>query len=307
VRSLAAGDFRDRVTFIIGPGRASGKTALLNAGLALLRAAGVKPAFLGMGFDGELKGGHEEARPGRGARPSLPRIGVEPGELFVSAESWIATASIRPEIVALLPGSGALGRLVLARAGRRGEVLLVGPDSNESAREAVRLAREEGGASSVLVDGALDRVTQVASVPGAGFLATFRLDPIGLPALAAKMRLLSRLTGLETAGAGAVGNAEESVFSLEGPLTSSTLETLPETARTLVVEDFTKVFLDSGRLDKLERSRELRVRRRIDFGGFVVVLQGIKIEGLLAELGEGFPSELLIANPFEARASMAVA
>jgi len=295
VRRLAAGDFSGRVTMITGPGRASGKTSLLNAALALLRGAGESPAFLGIGFDGErkdLEGGRSQPSAGRGS----PRIAVAAGELFVSAEGLIGPSATLPEILALLPGRSALGRLALVRARRPGEVVLVGPDSNEVAALAVRLAREEGGASTVLVDGAFNRLTQVASLEGAGFLSSLRIDAAGLERALEHLRLLGRLSSLPVHEE---REGEALVHAVQGPLTAGVLETVPESARILVAEDLTKVFLGEAELGVLARRRELRVRRAMRFGGFVLVLHGVTAERVMEGLEGRVPEELLIENPYE--------
>lgn len=304
MRGLSAADFAGRVSFITGPGRATGKTSLLNAALALLRGAGEKPAFLGVGFDGAAKGqgaeGASEARRLRGGGG----IGVEAGELFVSAEDWIGGSSLRPEILALLPGRSALGRLALARAGRAGTVVLVGPDSNEVVAEAVRIARDEAGAGSVLVDGAFNRLTQVARIPGARFYSSVRLDAAGLAQAARGMRVLARLAGLPRSSPEGREGGENTIpnnsITIAGPLTGSVLAGLPAGTGSIIVEDFTKVFLDEAELSALLRNRDLFVARRIDFGGFVLVLHGLDAPRVIEALGPGFPEELLIENPYEA-------
>jgi len=98
--TIAGSDFAGRVTFVTGPDRGSGKTSFLNYALGLLRAEGEKPAFLGIGLDGE-------ASKDEGAgRPVL--VPCRSGELFLTAERYLAESGCRPEIVGALPGSGAL-------------------------------------------------------------------------------------------------------------------------------------------------------------------------------------------------------
>jgi hypothetical protein len=336
MRRLEVGELAGRVTFITGPGRASGKTSLLNAALGLLRRAGEKPAFLGIGFDGEMKfrssveGGTRDGSGFPGLRGAT-RIVAEAGELFVTASACLAASAVRPEVLALLPGSGALGPLALVRAWRRGEVVLVGAEANDVVLEAVRLAREEFGHRSLLIDGAFDRITQVAVVPGARFLSSLRVDAAGLSQVVRRMRLLARLSrlplhedgrregglspqakgsiegGRKGEGASSGGTAEGTgtgtgngrLLPIRGPLTSSVLASLPPEAEVVVVDDLTKVFLEESELDSLERRHVLRVRQRIDFGGFVIVLHGMERQRLLDALGPGFPEALLVANPYE--------
>jgi hypothetical protein len=304
VRELDAGLFRDRVTFISGPGRASGKTSLLGAALLLLRREGQPFAILGLGFDGEGKGGDEAkagtrfSEAGRGDRES--RISVAAGEIFVSAESWLRGSPVCPEILAALPDSSALGRLAIARATRSGEVILVGPGRNDLVSEAIRLCQEEFGARSVIVDGAFDRLTQVSAVPGARHIQALRIDSANLSAMARKMRLVAMLAALPRFDAEAKTNASRAeVCEIVGPLTASVLLRVGDSSRGIVVDDMTKIFLEESELGFLLRRRRLLVRRSLDFSGFVLVLQGVNAKGLFEALGRDFPSDLLIRNPYE--------
>ncbi|MEI6876540.1 MAG: hypothetical protein WCL50_15580 [Spirochaetota bacterium] len=293
MRVLHADDFAGRVTFITGPGRATGKTSLLNAALALLRAGGESTAILGMGFDGEGSGARGDAET-LGAR-GCARIRVAAGELFVSAEAWLDGSTLCPEILAVLPGSSALGRLALVRARRAGAIVLVGPEGNGMAAQAIDIARREFGATSAVVDGAFNRISQVAVLPGSRFISSVRLDAANLPGLAKRMRLLARLSGLPTSAASPMDGA----FEVRGPLTATTIADIPTGAPGVIVEDFTKVFLDEGELEAFLRGRDLAVRRYVEFRGFVLVLQGVDERRVAELLGPGFPEGLLIRNPYE--------
>jgi hypothetical protein len=285
---LEAGDFLGRVTFITGPGKHCGKTTLLNACLALLRGAGEAPAFLGVGFEGE----------GRDALSGLrkPRIACLPGEVFVTAERYLRETACRPELLDVLPGSTALGRLAIARAGRAGAVTLVGPERNEIAAFALSRIAEEGWARTVLVDGAINRITQVSSFPGARFLFALRVSPSELDRSVRRMRLAHALQALPVADA---ARMEGPVYELEGPLTDETVKKLPEGAKSVVVEDFTKIFLDASSLAAFRRGRGLYLRSGSDFGGFVVVLRDLSRRRFLAALGDPVLASLVAFNPYE--------
>ena len=302
MRQLCPGDFAGRVTFITGPGRSSGKTSLLNASLAMIRQEGKRPAFLAVGFEGSAKALGEGAAAQDGSRVRLhaegPRIHVEPGEIFVGAGAWLRGSGLMPEVLAPLSGSGALGRLALVRAHRAGEAVLVGPDSNEALAEAITIMRDEWAASTVLVDGALDRVTQVASVEGARFLAAVMVDRAGFPATLSWMRRTLALAALPTLGTVEGGAG---LLALEGPLTPAVAEGLPPWATTVLVDDLTKVFLGGQGLSILLRTRTLAVRRSLEFGGFVVSRRGIEAGALIDAIGTSIPGDLLFACPCEVR------
>lgn len=293
---LEAGTFSGRTTFVTGPEKGCGKTSLLNRALGLLREAGERPAFLGVGFDGEGRDALSASR--------APRIACRAGEVFMSAERYLRGSAASPEILEVLPGASALGRLAVARATRDGEAVLVGPERNELLAWALSRVAEEGWARSVLVDGAINRITQVAAFPGARFVFSLRVSPAELERQVARLRLMHRLAGLPRAGAGDEG-LEAPVHRVSGPLTRETAALVPEGAATVVVEDFTKIFLDLPALTAFLRSRTLAVRAAPEFAGFVVVPRELPRERVVAALREreGEGAEAILArvawNPYE--------
>lgn len=308
-------DFLGRVTFITGPGKDCGKTTLLNACLALAREAGDRPAFFGIGFDGEARDSLSGLR--------KPRIEARPGEVFVTAEPYLRASRCLPEILDVLPGSTALGRLAIARAHRPGAVTLVGPERNELASWALSRIHDEGWARTVLVDGAINRITQVAAFGGARFVFSVRVSPSDLERQARRLRLVSTLLGLppfvdgdgqrgdgRAGGAGgdhATGGLPGSAYFLDGPLTRESAERVPREAATVVVEDFTKVFLDGQELAAFRRGRTLAVRNKVDFGGFIVVLRDLGEEAFRLAVADEAVMGQVSFNPYACDARGAVA
>lgn len=144
-------------------------------------------ALIAVGYEGEAGGRLSEA--------SRPSVRVEPGNVFVTTERYGAPCS--PELLDLVPGSTALGRLCVQRATRRAKVILVGPEGNSLLSWATRRVVEEGWADTVIVDGAADRLTPVASVPGARFVYAMRVDRAGLAAAVKAARRMAALAALE--------------------------------------------------------------------------------------------------------------
>lgn len=362
--NLAAGGFSGRVTFLAGAGKGSGKTTLLNYALGLMRDSGESAAFLGIGFDGEQRAG---------AR--LPRIACRRGEVFVTASQYLAISGCRPEVLDVLPGSSPLGRLAIVRARRDGEVVLVGCERNDYTARAIETIRGEGWALTVLVDGAMSRITQVSAFPGARFVFTVRALPGDLEGSAAAVRRLAALADLPVVGAGSGAHDNDAsaaglptpacalddrasapgppthgcaldddvsaaglptpacapdyhasapglptrgcaldndvsaaglptpACALDGPLTATTLERVPAAARTIVVDDFTKVFLDASALGALRRERVLAVRTGVEFAGFVVTLRDVSRARFLAALDDPAAAEMIAFNPYEVGAA----
>jgi hypothetical protein len=301
--TIGAPELAGRVTFVTGPDKGSGKTSFLNYALSLLRSAGEAPAFLGIGLDGDLS---PAGGPGRaGGRSIIP---CEPGELFLSAERYIEDSGCEPEIAAVLPGGNALGRLAIVRARRPGLAVLVGPERNELAAEAISIMRELG-ARSVLVDGSMNRITQVSSFAGARFYFAMRAGPGELEPRLGSMRRLALLAGLPelgeearrdpTACAAAAGLPEPARL-VQGPLTSLTLSRLGDASGTIVVEDFTKVFLRWDELRALLRKGSLAVLHGLAFGGFVLRLHDLGRAAFAAALGDPDLEAMIAFNPYEA-------
>ena len=283
-----AEDFLGRVTFVTGPEKHCGKTTFLNRALALVRAAGERPAFLSVGYDGEARDSLSAAR-----KPSVP---VAAGDVVVSAERFLRDGRILPEILETLPGGSAFGRICVARANRSGRIVLVGPEGNQGVSRVLSFLRDEGAARTILVDGAINRITQVASWPGARFVFVLRTDAAGLDKAARQARRLSLLSTLKPVPAG-FGAGEGEVL-LAGPLTAATAAALPESVRGVSVEDFTKVFLEDGELRSFLSGRALFVGTPIECAGIVAVLRGVSRQTFLSRLDEGTASRVVF-NPYE--------
>lgn len=299
---LSSHDFAGRVSFVTGPEKGCGKTTFVNRALALLRAAGERAAFLTVGFEGEAGPGSPPG--GAGRRPTIDCL---PGEVFLSSELYLRGSTCSPEILDLLPGSTALGRLALARARRRGQVVLVGPERNDYAAWAIDRVLEEGWARSVLVDGAINRITQVSARSDARLFYVARIGPGDLDRQLRSLRRMFTLARLPLwpAGrdpAGAEHGFPAPVAALEGPLTAETLSRLPPAAKTILVDDFTKVFLEASALAALLRSRSIVVRRRLWLSAFVVALRDLSRARFLDALGDRDLQSLVAFNPYEARA-----
>jgi len=87
---------------------------------------------------------------------------------------------------------------------------------------------------------------------------------------------------------------------LRGPLSASLIAGLPESAEILVVEDFTKVFLDEGELAALSRRLSLHVARAIPLAAIAALRHGVSRTELEAALADGAALELLAADAYDA-------
>lgn len=282
----AAGLFLDKVNLIIGPGKACGKTLFAKAAALSVRAAGDRLALMAVGADGGAE------------RAAANEVGLEAGEVFVTAERLLAGATCLPVLLETLPGASALGRVVVARAARRGRAALAGPERNECLAIAAERILGEGWASTVIVDGALNRITQIASLGKARLFYAIVADKANCRTMAAKLRDFLRLVELPEAAIGAGGAAEPAAYRLPGPLTASAAERIPEQTRLVVIEDFSKVFLEGRDLSAFLRRHRLAVAQPVDFGGFSVVLGGIRREDFEELLGEEASKRVVSWNAY---------
>jgi hypothetical protein len=304
---IGLGGYLGRSTFVTGPGKGCGKTSYLNAVLAGLRKAGERPGILGIGFDGESRDGLTQ-----GERPRIP---VFPGETVLTAGDFLGSSRARFEILDILPGGGAFGRYVIARVLRRGDALLVGPESNEKSALAIARMRGEFGVGTILADGAMNRMTPVSASGGARFVFVLRVERKDLERQIAAMKRIHRLASLPRAmsapdeagkearigGLAGLGG-ESRPFVLRGPLSPLVAARLDASDCAVTVEDFTKIFLDSRQLDSFSRRHSLSVARGIEFAGFAVILRNLDRDEFLSALGDETIAKLVAFNPCEAGA-----
>jgi hypothetical protein len=272
------------VTAITGFEKGSGKTTFLNYALPLVRRSGPVAVFT-IGVDGALKARDSAAPP--------PAIHVEAGDLVMTTDAFARAATARFEILEAIPGRSTLGKLFLGRAVRRGSVTLVGCEHLSVLADKITQVRQEGWATSVLVDGAVNRLTQVSALGELGFVFTVRIDRGNLHRAAARMQNLHRLAGLPV-----VVDPSADTLRIEGPLDPSRLTELAPEVRGISVEDFTKVFLEPAELARALQRLEFSVRRGFRLICFAVALRDVSRDELLRALGEPLQESLLF-NPYE--------
>ncbi len=274
------------VTAVTGFEKGSGKTTLLGALRPLARRAG-PVALFGIGVDGSLKSGVD----GRAAV-----VRVEAGDVVQTTDLFARASSTRLEVLDVLPSRTSLGRLLLGRAIRDGEVTLVGDESLSALSRSIDLVTDERWAASVLVDGAASRITQAAALDGVRFLFTVRVDGANLCRVAERVRALAALATLPI-----VPDPPEGTLRLEGPLTEEGLEALPRDLAALSLEDLTKSFLPPRALLRLVETVACSVRRGIALLGVVASRRDVTEEELREAVGP-LAAPFLLPSPFEAAA-----
>jgi hypothetical protein len=243
-------------------------------------------AVFTIGVDGSLKARDTSAPPAE--------IRVEPGDLVMTTDLFSRASTASFEVLEAIPGRSTLGRLFLGRVVRGGSVTLVGSEHLSVLAEVIAQVRREGWAASVLVDGAVNRITQVSALGDLGFVFTARIDRGNLQRVAARIRSLNQLAALEVEP---TPSAE--ILRIEGPLTLPQLAELPVHQTRLSVEDFTKVFLEPAELARALQRLEITVRRGFRLLCIAVTLRDVTRAEFLLAIGES-AAEAVLFNPYEA-------
>jgi len=193
---------------------------------------------------------------------------------------------------------------VLGRVRRGGIVELTGPAHNRQLGEILRHLTAECGIKTILVDGAMDRITQLSAATGglqAGFVMTLRVNPANLARSAQWVRLMDLLRHIPAADAAAACGA----VALDGALTAHKRSLLPAAPAPLVLEDFTKVFLGYGEMAGLCRERPVFFRNRHPLRFVVADLMDVDRGEFLAALGPSGETIPVVFNPYLAERSAA--
>ena len=277
----ALGEVAGAVTAVTGFEKGSGKTTFLNFALPYARARG-PVALFSIGVDGALKAGEAGAS---------GEIQVQPGDVVMTTEAFARASTARFEVLEALPGRTGLGPLLLGRAQRAGSVTLVGSEHFSTLAQMIERVRAEGWAASVLVDGAVNRITQVSALGAVKFVFCVRVDPVNLARVAARIRALAALAALPTVAEPAAGT-----LRLEGPISAETLKSLAP-GSPLSAEDFSKFFLEPQDLLRTLERQAWSLRRPLDLLCFAVALRGLEPAQLLAAVGPAAAADVLL-NPF---------
>jgi len=124
----------NKTTFLVGNKKNAGKTTFLNYALAQLREV-VQPAFFTIGIDGEASDLIFDT--------PKPKVYTEIGDYVVTSGLMINKSDALFEIIHVFPYKTVLGRLVLAKTLRSGNIELVGSEDNKQLAEIVDYLRNE--------------------------------------------------------------------------------------------------------------------------------------------------------------------
>lgn len=290
--------FLHKTVFIAGSEKNAGKTTFLNYLLRRVRPV-TTPAFLSIGVDGETRDlvfGTQK-----------PRIFTEPGDFLVTTGEMLDLSDGLFELREVFPFRTALGRIVAAKTLRSGHVELVGPETNDQLAGILSYLRAREGIDTILVDGAAGRITQVAAESSAddprsrstiagSFAYVLKVTPGNLNTAVDKLK---RLTIMEDIPAFEPAGVKGKTFFVRGALTRQRADSIPDDAVNLVIDDFTKIFLDWRRLKRLAGKNKLHFRQKYDLLCAVLVLHDVSREDFLRISGNSMDAGRLFFNPYQ--------
>jgi hypothetical protein len=280
-------EFRDKVTFISGSSKNAGKTTFLNYLLPRLRREG-EFAFLTIGIDGERKD--------QIFGTDKPVIHTEVGDNLLTCESMMNNSDGSFEILQVFPWKTVLGKLVFLKTLRSGLIELAGPENNDQLQHIIEFIKESAEIGTILIDGAVNRITQISSSKGSGFYYVSKIAPENYKSALERIRVVARLNEQKSSY---FKLGQNDVYYHSGAFTEKTMKNLDDSYEAIVLDDFTKVFLSYSELQHLLKNFKLFFLNTIVLEAFVFNLYNIDRLDFLKELemaGIKFPC---IFNPYE--------
>ena len=245
---LVAGSGARRIAFL-GLAKNVGKTTALLGVLAELARRGVLVGTTSAGRDGE----EFDAITGE----PKPRYRIAPGQLVASAASTFEAASFPAREIETLPFTTRFGPIQVRRAEDWGEIEVIGP-ATASQLSGTAEALESAGAELLLLDGAVGRRAFAGARVSDGVVLSVGMSAAGtLEGLVSAAAAAAELVRLPRASGGLEGREHP------GALTDDAVRANPpRSGDTLVVEDFTCVFLSpSTRRELADAGVRLAARR----------------------------------------------
>ena len=276
------GQFHNKTTFIVGNDKHTGKTTFLKYALRNLRARGCRPAYMSIGVDGE----------GCDFLHGIPKptIVVQPGDIVVTSAQCLENSDAAYQILNVFPQVTVLGRMSLVSITRSGFVELTGPENNQQLSAILDYVKSETEADAILVDGAVNRLSQVASNQSAGFVMVMKVTSSNLIHAAEQIRLLHLLANLPSCG-----NCDS--MPITGALTESRLKTIPQDCKAISIVDFTRVFLSYKQMQSLCDKHSVSIKNKFTLRYFIVNLFDVDRGAFAKMLGDHI-GQYVVFNPF---------
>lgn len=247
-----------KTTFIVGNKKNSGKTTFLNGALEKLRDKG-RLAYLSIGVDGETSDqifGFPK-----------PRVFAKKGDYVVTLGDALQYTHAKFKVLKTFPYSTVLGKPKLIQITGPGFIEIIGPENNLQLSKILECLHKKMRIRTILVDGAINRITQVAAFKDAQFVFICRVDADRVASAADELMRMFRLSKVKKGGS--------DIVFIRGALTASKAAKIAPDIKKIAVDDLTKVFLSYKELVKLLRSHKLYFKHGFKLAHTVVNLFGV--------------------------------
>ncbi|PIS46437.1 MAG: hypothetical protein COT17_08585 [Elusimicrobia bacterium CG08_land_8_20_14_0_20_51_18] len=287
---------KGKTVFITGSRKNCGKTTLLNYILRAVRPG--NPAYLSIGLDGEKKD--------RFAGNLKPHIAASENDIVLTNSESLKDTDASFKLLNVYNFTNSRCRPVLVRIMRPGRMEISGPGEN-SRLELIFSDMRKAGAETILVDGAFDRITQIAAGEDRNFFYVAGVEPENLISASASVSLIYSMsrTPVIKENRKVFGQIKEDfvchgeTLFLKGAVTSSKLEGIGKTIKCLVFEDLTKIFLDYSQWKALNRKYKVFFASKINLISFIVNLYNISRKDFENCVAEKEALKLFVYNPYE--------
>ena len=279
----------NKIVFITGSGKNAGKTTFLNYLLPHLRNKDGSLSYLTIGIDGE----QQDMIFGT----PKPDINTEADDYIVTCDSAIIASDAVFEIVEVFPFSNKLGKLLLVKTLRAGSVELIGPENNTQLNYILNYLRTEKKINTILVDGAVNRITQITSAQNSEFIYVMKISNKDVMTSINQIKTLSLVKNFSIISS--EENSSEEVFECTGALTSIKVSKIPENKTKILINDFTKIFLSWNELSDLLKSKTIYYKEKYVLLFITVNLLDISKNEFANILKTNNISENIIYNPYQ--------
>jgi hypothetical protein len=279
----------NKTVFITGSGKNAGKTTFLNYLIPNLRNKVDSLAYLTIGIDGE----QQDMIFGT----PKPSIYTETDDYIVTCDSAIFTSDAVFEIVEVFPFSNKLGKLLLVKTLRAGSVELIGPENNTQLNYILNFLKTEKKINTILVDGAVNRITQITSAQNSEFIYVMKISSKDLMTSINRIKTLSLVKNFPIMSS--EENSSEEVFECAGALTSIKVSKIPENKKYILINDFTKIFLSWNELSDLLKSKTIFYKEKFHLSCISVNLYDIDRIEFQKILSANNIKEEVVFNPYE--------
>lgn len=219
-----------------------------------------------------------------------PAVYVKKGDLLVTTETEISHSGGDFTLLEAFPFRTVEGRLVLARAGRETRITLTGPETNYQLEEIINIVRQY--AHTILIDGACDRVTQIAGSDNSVFFYIFSIDNINLNS---SIDRIWQLTDFSLTG----NDYSDRAHKISGIVTKNILDNIEKEIDEVVIEDFTRIFISPSDWKKIRKKYKISFRKSIELCRIVVNLKNIKESVFVERLRDkGVGTDRILFNPY---------